>query len=83
MDTFARKRLIGLVVVYVFLAFLVIAVLNPTPELQTGNLVRMYYSPSYIVLAVLMGHGLILTGRRFILARKGEDGVSNGEARAV
>jgi hypothetical protein len=63
-----RKSIAGMAILYVFLTFLMLAVLDPTPERQTGDLVKMYFSISYVVLAVWMGFGLILLGRLFLLA---------------
>jgi hypothetical protein len=55
-----RGWLAGLSVVYVCLAFLLLAVLNPHSEMQKHRTVEVFFSASYVVLAVWFGCGLAM-----------------------
>ncbi len=62
-----RGWVLGLGVVYFCLSFLLLAFLNPPPDRAALNLMRVFFSPSHLVLAIWTGCGLILLGT--ILAR--------------
>ena len=57
-----RRWILGLLAAYVGLAFLLLAVLNPSTDRQTWELSKTYFSASYVVLALWMGQGLVLLG---------------------
>jgi len=65
-----RRWILGLLPAYVCLAFLILAVLNPGVDRQSQELNKVYFSASYILLALWMGYGLIILGAR--LARPGK-----------
>src|SRR6185503_14737101 len=60
-----RGWLGGLLASYVCLAFLVLAVLNPTPDMQSVKLTKAFFSASYVLLAIWMGYGLAMFARLF------------------
>ena len=57
-----RRWMLGLLPVYVCLAFLMLEVLNPGVDRQSQELNKVYFSASYIMLALWMGYGLIILG---------------------
>ena len=57
-----RRWILGLLPAYVCLAFLMLAVLNPSVDRQSQELDKVYFSASYIMLALWMGYGLIIWG---------------------
>jgi hypothetical protein len=57
-----RRWILGLLPAYVCLAFLMLAVLNPSVDRQSQELNKVYFSASYIMLALWMGCGLIIMG---------------------
>jgi hypothetical protein len=57
-----RRWILGLLAAYAGLAFLMVAVLNPSTDRQTWELSKTYFSASYVVLAVWMGYGLVVLG---------------------
>jgi len=58
----ARRWILGLLPSYACLAFLMLVVLNPGLERQSQELYTVYYSASYVVLALWMGCGLVILG---------------------
>lgn len=64
------RWILGLLAAYVCLAFLMLAVLNLSPDRQTLELIKTYFSASYIVLALWLGYGLMVLGAW--LARTGK-----------
>jgi len=70
MAALARRWVLGLLPVYVCLAFLMLAVLNPGVERQSQEINKVYFSASYIVLALWMGCGLIILGAGMARPRK-------------
>jgi hypothetical protein len=62
MAALERRWILGLLPAYVCLAFLMLAVLNPSVDRQSQELDKVYYSASYIMLALWMGCGLIIFG---------------------
>jgi hypothetical protein len=65
-----RRWILGLLPAYVCLAFLMLAVLNPSVDLQSQELDKVYFSASYIMLALWMGYGLIILGAWMARPRK-------------
>lgn len=59
-----RRWILGLLPAYVCVAFLMLAVLNPGVDRQSQELNKVYFSASYILLALWMGYGLIILGAR-------------------
>ena len=57
-----RRWILGLLPAYVCLAFLMLAMLNPSVDRQSQELDKVYFSASYIMLALWMGYGLIIWG---------------------
>ena len=55
----ARRRLIASAVLYLCLTLLLIAVLNPVDHLDGRRMIKVFFSASYVVLAVWVGLGLI------------------------
>jgi hypothetical protein len=60
-----RRLILGLVPPYVCLAFLMLAVLNPVDLMQTREMVKVYFSASYVVLALGLGYSLVILGSLF------------------
>ena len=56
------RWILGLLAAYVSVAFLMLAILNPSIDRQTWELNETYFSASYVVLALWLGHGLVLLG---------------------
>jgi hypothetical protein len=56
------RWILGLLAAYAGLAFLMLAVLNPSTDRQTWELSKTYFSASYVVLTLWMGYGLIIPG---------------------
>jgi hypothetical protein len=52
----------GLLAAFICLAFLMLAVLNPSSDRQSQDLNKVFYSASYVVLALWMGYGLVMLG---------------------
>jgi len=65
-----RRWILGLLAAYVCLAFLILALLNPGVDRQTLELTKIYFSASYVILALWMGYGLVMLGAW--LARPGK-----------
>ena len=57
-----RRWILSLLPAYVCLAFLMLAVMNPSVDRQSQELNKVYFSASYIMLALWMGNGLIILG---------------------
>jgi hypothetical protein len=57
-----RRWMLGLLPVYVCLAFLMLVVMNPGVDRQSQELYAVYFSASHIMLALWMGYGLIILG---------------------
>jgi hypothetical protein len=65
-----RRWILGLLPAYVCLAFLMLAVLNPSVDRQSQELNKVYFSASYIMLALWMGYGLVILGAWTVRPRK-------------
>lgn len=57
-----RGWLLALLAAYLSLAFLMLAVLNPSVDRQSLELNDVFFSASYVVLALWSGYGLAITG---------------------
>ena len=60
-----RRWILGLLAVYVCLAFLLLVVLNPGSDRNSREFCEVFFSASHIVLAVWSGYGLMLLGVLF------------------
>lgn len=60
----ARERgwVLGLLFLWLWLSFLLVAMLNPTFDRASQDFARLYFSPSHLVLALVTGYGLVLVG---------------------
>lgn len=55
-----RLHILRLLVLLLPFSALLVALLNPPPNRQGTELVAAYYTPSHLLIAVLMGYGLVL-----------------------
>ena len=55
-----RAWLIGLTAIWACLAILLMILLNPSPDRATKNLIRVFFTSSYAIIAILVGYGLTL-----------------------
>ena len=60
-----RKWILGLLAVYVSLAFFLPIVLNPSHDRSSREFFMVFYSASHLVLAIWMGYGLVALGVLF------------------
>jgi len=58
----ALTWMIGLTGIFLCLSVLVTDLLNPTRERQTSSLVKIFFTPSYIPIAIWIGCGFALAG---------------------
>ncbi|MCI0746866.1 MAG: DUF2723 domain-containing protein [Verrucomicrobia subdivision 3 bacterium] len=54
-----QRWMLGLLALYLCLTVLVLAVLNPTDHRDGRQMIKVFFAPSYVVLAVWLGMGLI------------------------
>ena len=59
-----RRWPLGLLAAYVFLVLLSLAVLNPSVDRNSLEINQVFFSASYVVLALWLGHGLAILGLR-------------------
>jgi hypothetical protein len=64
-----RRWLLGLLSVFGSLSFLIVALLNPPTDRQAAGFIAEYFTASHLVLAVLMGYGLVLLGTKLSRAQ--------------
>jgi tetratricopeptide (TPR) repeat protein len=55
-----RAWLVGITAIYLCLGVLLLILLNPPPDRQAQNLVRVFFTASHTVIAMLVGYGLTL-----------------------
>ncbi len=55
-----RAWLIGLTAIYFCLGVLLMMLLNPTPDRQSSDLVKVFFNASHTIVASLIGYGLAL-----------------------
>jgi hypothetical protein len=65
-----RRWMLGLLPAYICLAFLMLAMLNPSVDRQSTELTEVYFSASYVILALWMGYGLVMLGVRLARPEK-------------
>jgi tetratricopeptide (TPR) repeat protein len=56
-----RAWMIGLVGMYFCLAFLLLILLNPSPDRQTKSLVKVFFTASYVPVMLWIGYGMTIT----------------------
>lgn len=61
-DSTARQQMLGLVALTASLTMLIVAMLNAPPDRQAAELVAAYYTPVHLLMALGMGHGLVIIG---------------------
>jgi hypothetical protein len=61
-----RRWLLALAALYAGVGLLLLAQLNPSLDLQVVRLISDYFSPSFVVVAILAGLGLIVIGIRMV-----------------
>ena len=64
-----RRLALGTLTVFISMSMLLVALLNPPPDRQSTELIASYYTPSHLVLAILLGHGLVLLGTLLLRSR--------------
>jgi len=57
-----RGLLLGLLAFYLCLSLFVLILANPPKDRAAVELIELYFSPSYLILAVWTGYGLVLAG---------------------
>jgi hypothetical protein len=57
-----RRWMLGLLAVFLCLTLLMVALLNPSPDRASADLVARFFSASHVVLAIWTGYGLALLG---------------------
>lgn len=57
-----RAWLVGLSAIYVFLAFLLLILLNPNTDRQSREQARVFFAASHVVIAIAIGYGLAFIG---------------------
>ncbi|HEX4646685.1 MAG TPA: DUF2723 domain-containing protein, partial [Verrucomicrobiae bacterium] len=55
-----RAWLVGLTSIWFFLAVLLMILLNPTPDRATKDLIKVFFTASYTIIAMMIGYGLTL-----------------------
>lgn len=62
-----RAWLVGNGAIYVCLAFLLLILLNPTPDRQSRDLTKVFFTASHVTIAMFLGFGLTLIGATLLL----------------
>lgn len=57
-----RAWIIGLAAIWIFLAMLLMILLNPTTDKQSRDLTKVFFTASYIMVAMSIGYGLAIIG---------------------
>ena len=52
----------GLTAIYVFLAFLLLILLNPNTDMQSKEQARVFFAASHVVIAIAIGYGIAIIG---------------------
>jgi thioredoxin-like negative regulator of GroEL len=55
-----RAWIAGLVVLYLFMGVFLMILMNPSPDRQSADLIKVFFASSHTVVAVLFGYGLAL-----------------------
>jgi tetratricopeptide (TPR) repeat protein len=62
MEKRERAWLVGVTAIYLFLSILLLILLNPSPDRQSRELNKVFFTASHVMLAMLIGYGLTLIG---------------------
>ncbi|MDB6126102.1 MAG: hypothetical protein JWQ71_5095 [Pedosphaera sp.] len=57
-----RSWIIGLMAIWSTLAILLMILLNPAPDRATHDLIKVFFTASYTVIAIMIGYGLTMIG---------------------
>jgi tetratricopeptide (TPR) repeat protein len=57
-----RAWIVGLTAIYLFLAFLLLILLNPNTDMQSREQARVFFAASHVVIAIAIGYGLAIIG---------------------
>jgi tetratricopeptide (TPR) repeat protein len=57
-----RAWMIGLTGIFFCLAFLLMVLMNPSPDRQTQSLIKVFFTSSYVPVTMWVGYGLTLIG---------------------
>jgi tetratricopeptide (TPR) repeat protein len=55
-----RAWIIGLTAIYLCIGVLLVIIMNPSPDRQSADLVKVFFTSSHAVIAILFGYGLAL-----------------------
>jgi hypothetical protein len=66
LNSTVRRWMLALAAVYAGVSLLLLAQLNPSLNQQAVKLISDYFNPSFVVVAVLAGLGLIIIGERMV-----------------
>jgi hypothetical protein len=62
MQTRERAWILGLAAIWLFLAMLLMVLLNPSTDKQSRELVKVFFTASYVMVAMSIGYGLAIIG---------------------
>jgi tetratricopeptide (TPR) repeat protein len=62
MDKRDRAWMIGLTATYCCLAFLLLILLSPSPDRQSRDLTKVFFTASHVMIAIWIGYGVTLIG---------------------
>ena len=57
-----RAWIVGLTAIYIFLAFLLLILLNPNTDMQSREQSRVFFAASHVVIAIAIGYGIAIIG---------------------
>ena len=57
-----RAWIVGLTAIYVFLAFLLLILLNPGTDKQARDQTRVFFAASHVIIAIAIGYGIAIIG---------------------
>ncbi len=63
-----KAWLAGLVSIYLFLAVLLLILLNPNTDKQSRDLTKVFFTASYVMIAMWVGYGLAMIGGYLVAA---------------
>jgi tetratricopeptide (TPR) repeat protein len=73
-----RAWIVGLTAIYIFLAFLLLILLNPNTDKQSREQARVFFAASHVIVSIAIGYGIAIIGtlmateyatiRRYLLA---------------
>lgn len=63
-----RAWMVGLLAIYLFLAILLLILLNPTTDRQSRDLTRVFFAASYVMIAIWIGYGLTMLASYLVVS---------------